>query len=101
MPVIDGKYRNWEKGDMCTYGRPMVGSGIVPMFLISRDAYQGHDLDEAGEPAFWNAVDIINPETGQERKMVRTSNIKVLEQIDIELANHNNAEYGVLVVPNG
>ena len=79
MPVIDGKYREWEQGDMCTYARVL---NPVPVFLISRGQYTGIDRDEAGEPAFWSAVDIINPETGQERKMVRVRHMKVIEEKD-------------------
>ena len=79
MPVIDGKYRQWEKGDMCTYARLL---SPVPVFLISRGMYQGVDYDEAGEPAFWSAVDIINTETGQERKMVKAGHVKVIEEKD-------------------
>ena len=79
MPVIDGKYRQWEKGDMCTYARVL---SPLPIFLISRGTYQGHDLDEAGEPAFWSAVDIINTETGQERKKCKASHLKVIEEKD-------------------
>ena len=79
MPVIDGKYRNWEKGDMCTYARLLLP---IPVFLISRGTYQGVDYDEAGEPAFWSAVDIINTETGQERKKCKASHLKVIEEKD-------------------
>jgi hypothetical protein len=86
MPVINGKYRNWEKGDMCTYARVGMNSGFVPVFLISRGTYTGHDCDEFGEPAFWSAVDIINPETGQERKMCKASHLKVIEEKDYRIA---------------
>jgi len=79
MPVIDGKYRNWEEGDMCTYARVL---SPLPVFLISRGTYQSHDVDEAGEPAFWSAVDIINTETGQERKKCKASHLKVIEEKD-------------------
>ena len=79
MPVIDGKYRNWEEGDMCTYARVL---SPLPVFLISRGTYQGVDYDDAGEPAFWSAVDIINTETGQERKKCKASHLKVIEEKD-------------------
>ena len=84
MPVIDGKYRNWEKGDMCTYARLLLP---IPVFLISRGTYQGVDYDDAGEPAFWSAVDIINTETGQERKMCKISHLKVIEEKDYVRSN--------------